>query len=398
MAGPRTIAIAGAGIGGLTAALALAAKGFRCIVLEKSPALETAGAGIQLSPNASRILIALGMEADLARSAVALDSVSIMSARAKRELTRIPLTDAAFRYGAPYWIIHRSDLQAALLAKVRDHPDIELRLGCQFDDLATHARGVTVVHREGDRREQDTVAALIGADGIWSAVRQHLFPNVRPSFSGRIAWRGMIDASQVPRDFREARVQLWMGGNAHLVGYPISGGRRINIVAIMRSDWNRPGWSGAGDPSEIRQVFDASAWPAAARLLVAAVESWRRWSLYSIKDGGAWNDGAVALLGDAAHAMLPFAAQGAAMAIEDADVLATNLAQTPGDVAQALAQYAAQRRGRVTKMQRTARRNGHIYHLRGPAAAMRDIGIRLLGGERLLKQQDWIYDQRTGGA
>lgn len=394
MAAPRTIAIAGAGIGGLTAALALAAKGFRSVILEKSEKLEQAGAGIQLSPNSSRILIGLGLDSVLSRSAVALNGVSIMSARAGRELARVPLEQAAFRYGAPYWIIHRADLQAALLAQVNDHPDIELRLGCQFDDLATHARGVTVVHRQGNMRGQDTVQGLIGADGIWSGVRRHLFPDVRPSFSGRIAWRGMIDASQVPRDFRDARVQLWMGGNAHLVAYPVSGGRQINVVAIIRSDWNRPGWSEPGDAAEIRRYFDAPKWPTPARLLIGAVESWRRWALFSIKDGGVWNEGPIALLGDAAHAMLPFAAQGAGMAIEDAAVLAQSLAQTPNDIPGALARYGAQRKSRVSRMQRTARRNGQLYHLRGPMAVLRDAGIRLLGGERLLARQDWIYDQR----
>lgn len=396
MATPRTIVIAGAGIGGLTTALALTAKGFRVLIIEKAEKLEEAGAGIQLSPNASRILIDLGLEPLLAPHAIALDAVSMMSAPAGRELARIPLGEAAaFRYGAPYWIVHRADLQSALLAKVNDNPDIELRLGVQFDDVASHANGVTVVLRRDMTRHQETALALVGADGLWSAVRNHLFPDVRPTFSGRIAWRGMIEASQVPRDFREKRVQLWMGRNAHLVAYPVSGGRRVNLVAIVEGEWNRPGWSEPGAAAEIKAYFDAPKWPGAARLMVSAVESWRRWALYSIKDGGVWTSGNVALLGDAAHAMLPFMAQGAGMAIEDADAIAHCLAQSPGDVAGALARYAGQRRGRVARVQRTARMIGHIYHLGGPLAAARDFAIQRIGGARLLARQDWIYERRV---
>ncbi len=396
MATPRTIVIAGAGIGGLTTALALTAKGFRVLIIEKAEKLEEAGAGIQLSPNASRILIDLGLEPLLAPHAIALDAVSMMSAPAGRELARIPLGEAAaFRYGAPYWIVHRADLQSALLAKVNDNPDIELRLGVQFDDVASHANGVTVVLRRDMTRHQETALALVGADGLWSAVRNHLFPDVRPTFSGRIAWRGMIEASQVPRDFREKRVQLWMGRNAHLVAYPVSGGRRVNLVAIVEGEWNRPGWSEPGNAAEIKAYFDAPKWPGAARLMVSAVESWRRWALYSIKDGGVWTSGNVALLGDAAHAMLPFMAQGAGMAIEDADAIAHCLAQSPGDVAGALARYAGQRRGRVARVQRTARMIGHIYHLGGPLAAARDFAIQRIGGARLLARQDWIYERRV---
>ena len=398
MAAPRTIVIAGAGIGGLTAALALAAKGFRAIVLEKTERLEETGAGIQLSPNASRILIDLGLEHLLAPHITALDGISMMSARTGREVTRIPLGEAAaFRYGAPYWIVHRADLQKALVAKASDNPDIEIRLGTQFEDVANHARGVTVVQRHGGTRHQETAIALIGADGLWSSVRNDVFPDIRPIFSGRIAWRGMIDATQVPREFRDRRVQLWMGRNAHLVAYPVSGGSRINVVAIVEGAWNRPGWGEPGDAAEIKPYFNAPKWPVAARLMVAAVESWRRWALYSIKDGGAWTNGnGVALLGDAAHAMLPFMAQGAGMAIEDATVLANCLAQTPGETAAALERYAGQRRGRVARVQGAARQAGRIYHLGGPMAAARDLGIRTIGGARLLAQQDWIYDQRSG--
>jgi len=394
----RTIFVAGAGIGGLTASLALAKKGFRAVVLEKAEKLEEAGAGVQLSPNASRILVELGLEPRLAGRAVMPESINIMSARAGGEICRLPLGEAAtFRAGAPYWVVHRADLQAALLAQVNENPDVELRLGCQFEDVTRHARGLTVVQRQGLSRRQDVATALIGADGIWSSVRHHLFPEVQPQFSGLIAWRGTLAATALPREYTAPRVQLWMGPNAHLVAYPISGGRQVNVVAIVTGTWNRPGWSAPGEANEIKQFFASSRWPATARMLASAVDEWKRWALFTVPDDGEWHEGQIALLGDAAHAMLPFAAQGAGMAIEDAAVLAKSLSEGASDaagVAAALKKYARQRRGRVAKMQRLARRQGRIYHMSGPAAVARDLFIRAMGGKRMLSRQDWIYDWR----
>jgi salicylate hydroxylase len=395
----RTIFIAGAGIGGLTAALALAAQGFRIVILEKAERLEEAGAGLQLSPNASRVLIDLGLEPRLAARAVTPDAISIMSARRGGEIARLPLGDAvAVRAGAPYWVVHRADLQAALQAEVDDHPDIELRLGCQFEDVASHAKGLTVAHRNNTTRQQEVALALVGADGIWSSVRHHLFPKVQPQFSGLIAWRGTLDATQLPRDYTARRIQLWMGPNAHLVAYPISGARQINVVVVVPGPWNRPGWSAPGDVSEIKNAFASSPWPGTARMMVGAVDSWRKWALFTVPEGGEWTEGATALLGDAAHAMLPFAAQGAGMAIEDAEVLARCLADTHNEggpsISAAMRRYAQLRRSRVTRMTRAARSAGRIYHLTGPMALARDLAIRAMGAKRLLARQNWIYDWR----
>lgn len=399
MAVSRTIFVAGAGIGGLTTSLALAKKGFRAVVLEKAEKLEETGAGLQLSPNASRILVELGIEPRLAGRAVTPESINIMSARAGGEICRLPLGEAAtFRAGAPYWVVHRADLQAALLAQVEVTPDVELRLGCQFEDVTKHARGLTIVQRQGLTRQQDVANALIGADGIWSSVRHHLFPEVQPQFSGLIAWRGTLEATALPREYTSPRVQLWMGPNAHLVAYPISAGRQINVVAIVAGTWNRPGWSAPGESNEIKQFFASARWPATARMLASAVDEWKRWALYTLPDGGEWHDGQIALLGDAAHAMLPFAAQGAGMAIEDAAVLAKCLAEGGSDAAgvtAALRKYARQRRSRVAKIQRLAARQGRIYHMSGPMAAARDLFIRALGGKAMMSRQDWIYDWRV---
>jgi salicylate hydroxylase len=395
----RTIFIAGAGIGGLTAALALAARGFRIILLEKAEKLEEVGAGLQLSPNATSVLVSLGLGERVSLRAVVPEAVSIMSARAGGELVRLPLGEAAAtRAGAPYWVLHRADLQGALAAAAVDHPDIELRLGATFEDVAAHARGLTVVYRSGNSRESGLASALIGADGVWSTVRQHLFPDVQPRFSGLIAWRGTFEATQLPKGYASRRVQLWMGPDAHLVAYPIAGGRQINVVAVVPGTWNRPGWSTPGSPSEVMDAFPATRWPGPARMMLAAVDGWRKWALFGVPEGRDWSKGQVALLGDAVHAMLPFAAQGAGMAIEDAAVLAQHLdrerCESAADVASSLKQYGRARQARVRRVQRTARQQGRIYHLTGPLALARDLAIRALGPQRLLARQDWIYDWR----
>jgi salicylate hydroxylase len=395
MAASRTIIVAGAGIGGLTASLALAKLGFRIIVLEKAERLEEAGAGLQLSPNASRVLVDLGLGPQLSR-AVTPESICLMSARNGGEISRLMLDGAAV--GAPYWVIHRADLQAALREQVERSSNIELRLGCQFEDVSPHAKGLTVVQRSGTSRQEDLATALIGADGIWSTVRQHLLPDVQPLFSGLIAWRGTLDTTQLPREYTSRRVQLWMGPQAHLVAYPISAARQINVVAVVPGQWNRPGWSEPGDDNEIKSTFVSAGWHAIPRMLIGAVDGWRKWALFTVPGRGPWTGDGVALLGDAAHAMLPFAAQGAAMAIEDAAVLAKCIAErsneSPAAFSAALQRYGRLRRPRIMRVQRSARQAGRIYHLAGPMAFARDLVIKAMGPQRMLSRQNWIYDWR----
>ena len=375
----------------MTASLALAAKGFRVLIIETAERLEETGAGLQLSPNATRILIELGLQARLSARALVPEAISIMSARHGDEICRLPLGEtAALRAGAPYWVMHRAGLQAALLEQVHDHPDIELRLGAAVEDAAAFATGTAGV--------QETAWALIGADGVWSALRSRLFPDAAPLFSGLIAWRGTVEAAQFPRDMSALRIQLWMGPDAHLVTYPMSGGDRINLVAIVPGGWNQPGWSAAGDTADIERTFAQAHWPEPARLMIGAVNRWHKWALFTIPRMAAWHRDTTALLGDAAHAMLPFAAQGAGMAIEDAAVLAQCLGETANEnaegVAAALARYTSLRRARVARVQETAQLNGRIYHLRGVAARARDLAIKAMGPQRMLARQDWIYSWR----
>jgi salicylate hydroxylase len=388
---PRSpVIIAGAGIGGLTASLALAARGFRIILLEQAERLEEVGAGLQLSPNASRILIALGLEAELTVSATRPDGVSVMSARRGAEVVRLPLENSE----GPYWVIHRADLQAALAGRVAANPDVELRLGSTFEGVAPADGNIVVTYRSGSSSLEERASALIGADGLWSAVRRQLFPDIRPQFTGLIAWRATIEAAALGAASAPRRVQLWLAPNAHLVAYPIAAGRQINLVAITRGTWNEPGWNTPAGAAEIVQTFAAPQWSEPARTLIGAAAQWRKWALFALPEQIDWTDGATALLGDAAHAMLPFAAQGAGMAIEDAAVLAGCLAEQSANLAAAMRRYAAVRRPRVTRVQRLAQRNGAIYHLSGPAAVARDLGMQMLGGRRLLARQNWIYDWR----
>ncbi len=389
MSGARaTILVAGAGIGGLTAALALAGKGFRVIVAERAERLIEAGAGLQLSPNATRVLIGLGLRAALAARAIAPDAVSVMSGPRGVELVRLPLDQSD--PNAPYWVLHRADLQAALAAEAAAHPLIELRLGCDLEHFTTEADGVTVSLRQAETRHTERAAALIGADGLWSAVRRQLAPAPQPQFSGLIAWRGMRE-----NPVEAPRVQLWMGGDAHLVTYPMAHRRQTNVVAISAGPWCDQGWSVAATPAEASAAFIAPQWSAPARAILAPVTQWRKWALCTLPASVTWSDGRVALLGDAAHAMLPFAAQGAGMAIEDAAVLARCLSEAADDVPAALKRYADLRRDRVARVQHLARQNGRIYHLTGPLAVARDLSMRLVGGPRLVARQNWIYRWRA---
>ena len=225
MASARHVIVAGAGIAGLTAALALARAGLRVTVLEQAAKLEETGAGIQLSPNATRVLIALGLRERLAPSVMAPQAIRVMAGGSGREIVRIPLgAEAERRYGAPYWTIHRGDLQAALAAAAQADQDVALKLGTRVEDFAAHVNGVTVQGRRGQQVVDERGVALIGADGIWSSVGAQLRRQRRPRFAHRTAWRALVPAESVPAEFREPLVHLWLGLDAHLVHYPVKGG------------------------------------------------------------------------------------------------------------------------------------------------------------------------------
>ena len=384
----RSIIIAGAGIGGLTAALTLTRAGYRAVVLEQAERLAEAGAGIQLSPNATRVLADLGLAEKLRPHVVAPEAIRIM-ARSGREIVRIPLgVSAEQRYGAPYWVIHRADLQAVLGAAIEQSPDITLRLGTRVEDFAVHQHGVTVQARttQGTRDEQGI--ALIGADGLWSSLRARLGDREQPAFAQRTAWRAVVPAARLMPEFREPVTSLWLGRDAHLVHYPVKGGREVNIVATVRDDWSEPGWSAPGKPDDLARRFENFA--PAARALIAMPERWQKWALFDRAPTHAQAQGPVTLIGDAAHPMLPFLAQGGAMAIEDAAVLAQCLGREE-DTERALRAYEHARQRRVARAQREARRNSWRYHLAGPLGFARNMVLATLGGDRMLRRYDWLY-------
>jgi salicylate hydroxylase len=395
MASSRNIVIAGGGIGGLTAALALAQCGFRATVLEQAEQLEETGAGIQLSPNATRVLISLGLGERLRRDAVAPDAIAIKTASGNR-LARIPLGEAVEkRYGSPYWSIHRGDLQAALAEAARANSDVVLRLGMRTEDFVLHRNGVSVAcrHRRGVADEHGI--ALIGADGLWSTLRIRLGYRAGPQFRRRTAWRALVPAAKVEPEFRTNEVQLRLGKNAHVVHYPVKAGALINVVAIVSDQWAEPGWSSEGARDELLAHYSRWTWAEPVREFLMLPGRWLKWALFDLPPLRRWGDGPVTLLGDAAHPMLPFLAQGAAMAIEDAAVLAAALARQPDDLVSAMRRYEAVRRPRTARVQRAARNNGRVYHLAAAEALARNLVLRLAGGKMLLRRYDWLYDWRA---
>jgi salicylate hydroxylase len=389
MARSRTIVIAGAGIGGLTAALALARAGFRSVVLEQAERLEETGAGIQLSPNATRVLFDLGLAERLRPLAVAPEAIRIADGRTGDDIARVPLGDtAAQRYGAPYWVIHRADLQRVLAITIAENPDVTLRLGTRVEDFAIHQHGVTVQARDAQGLRDEQGVALIGADGLWSTLRARLGDRRAPRFARRTAWRAVMPAARLTEEFRAPVTGLWLGRDAHLVHDPVKGGREVNIVAIVRDDWHEPGWSAPGGQGELAARFASFA--PQARALIAVPDRWQKWALFDRAPGRPRAKGPVTLLGDAAHPMLPFLAQGGAMAIEDAAVLAQCVAHEE-DISRALRDYEWARRARVARVQREARRNARRYHFSGPLAFARNRVLAAMGGEKLLHRYDWLY-------
>jgi salicylate hydroxylase len=391
MALPRTVLIAGAGIGGLTAALAIARRGFPVCVLEAAERLEEIGAGIQLSPNASRILLALGLDERLAPHVVVPQELNVRDAASGRVLARAPLgTEAEQRYGAPYWMIHRGDLQAALREAVKAQPGISLHLGAKVENFTIGENGVNVAAHRNLHPIEEHGIALIGADGLWSTLRNRLGHDAAPRFAHLTAWRALIAAEAVSEEFSAPAINLWLGHDAHLVHYPVKGGRLINVVVILGDEWKEPGWSAPGTSAEILAHFSGDRWHASARELIGAATQWQKWALYDCAPLKQWGHGPVTLLGDAAHPMLPHLAQGAAMAIEDAAVLGQCLGEMRDDATGALRVYEQKRRARATRTQRAARSNGTVYHLGGVGAQLRTLALRVMG-PRLIRRYDWLY-------
>jgi salicylate hydroxylase len=292
-------------------------------------------------------------------------------------------------------MVHRADLQAALIEAAQAEPNIELRLGARADNFADDAHGLTVQVARGSQMQEERGAALVGADGLWSKLRARLGDGSAPQFSGRAAWRTTLPADKAPREFREPVIHLWLGRNAHLVHYPVRGGTLVNMVAIAPDRMAGKSWSDDGMRDEVLSRFPIESWAPRPREFLARAQHWLNWTLYDRPASWLEGRGPMTLLGDAAHPMLPFLAQGGAMAIEDAAVLARCIQQSPNALSDAMRRYEAQRFPRTARVQRAARRTVKIYHQSGPAALARNLAMTAIGGERLRRRYDWIYDWRS---
>lgn len=386
--------IAGAGIGGLAAALFLARAGWRITIADREPALLEVGAGLQLAPNATRLLKDIGVVDDLDDIAVEPSGLHVRLGRDGQTVSRTPLgRSGGARFGAPFLVVHRADLQNALLRRVEQELAIELHLGLRLVDIREREDGIAGLfidaHEQETRFEADL---LIGADGLWSKARSLAGLPSPTRYSGKTAWRTLIPRDEAPLFAREAEVNLWLGPDAHIVHYPVCGGHEINVVAIIEDDWREEGWSGPGNPDIVNSRFRN--WNVKARDLIAAAASWNRWALIDRAPEGRWSRARMTLLGDAAHPMMPFLAQGASQAIEDGAALAALLgsgAQEGHALAGILKRYDALRIPRTARIQKEARRQGTIYHLDGAAGWMRDAALRLLPADALLQRYDWLF-------
>jgi salicylate hydroxylase len=385
----KQVVIAGGGIGGLAAAVACAQRGVPVQLIERAAQLSEVGAGIQIGPNVTRILQAWGLGAALMQVAAFPGQLQARDAQTGRVLGTLRLSKRAHAlYGAPYATIHRADLQG-LLHRAAQSAGVEPLLGQSVQSWQDSEAALQVKTAEGLSLQ---ASALIGADGVWSAVRQQLLGDAPARFTGHLAYRALVAQADLPAHLRSDQVTVWMGPRLHVVHYPVRGGQWLNWVAIVPSDQplQAQAWDEAGSTQALMQAMGAVGRD--LQECLACVPAWRQWAVHERAPLSAAHNmaqGRVALLGDAAHPMRPYLAQGAGMAIEDAQVLAQCLAQGKGSTAQRLQAYAQQRWARNARVQGRALRNGRIFHAQGLVAAGRNLSMRLMG-ERLM-DVPWLY-------
>jgi salicylate hydroxylase len=391
-----SLLIAGAGIGGLSAALACQRLGLPVTVFERAEQVSEHGAGIQLGPNAMRVLQAWGLMPHVKPYLVLPELLQVRSAERGHVLGQLTLgATLQARYGAPYGLIHRGDLHRVLLEEVAQRLGVAIRMGHGLQRLETTEHGVQAFFDNGAFA---LGCGLLGADGGFSKVRQALLGDGVPQATGHVAYRALLQQHQLPASMRSQQVTVWLGRGLHVVQYPVRQGDWLNVVVLVEGQV--PGdlaqWDHSANARDVQAHLQGAS--PTLRQLVEAVEHWRLWAL-SVRPPmrGAYQQaqGRVALLGDAAHPMLPYLAQGAAMAIEDAQTLAASLASTSGSVSQGFQRYAQSRWRRNARVQAKAQRNGQIFHAHGLLAWGRDLGMRVLG-ESLLNMP-WLYGWRGSG-
>jgi salicylate hydroxylase len=384
----KSITILGAGIGGLTAAIALARRGARVTVLDQAPEIGEVGAGIQITPNASAVLEALELGQRARKIGIELEAVELKDYRGGDPIIRLEMSQSTHGNSNPYLLFHRADLIEMLAASAKRH-GVSLIFGKQVSGVAIGFDQATLPIEDGTQR---MCKILIGADGIRSLTRQSLNVKAPPKFTGHIAWRTTIEARYLPIYDMPAVATVYMGPKRHLVTYPLRGGSLINVVAVEeRKEWVAEGWHHTDDPENLRAAFSGFA-PEIKRLL-SACESVHLWGLFAHPVAENWYQGGTAILGDAAHPTLPYLAQGANMAIEDAWVLAEEMDRAD-DLQDAYNAYQNRRKKRVSRIVQAADNNTGIYHMASPLRSVMHKGMRMVGAispERMLARYNWLY-------
>ena len=385
------IVIAGAGVGGLTAGLALAQAGKKILILERAAEIEEIGAGLQIAPNAGRALAQLGLESELNDFGLEPQAINIRDNNA-RLLARLDLSVARQRWGAPFRLFHRADLQQLLLNKVSSRPGVTIETNARLENFETIKTGVTLKYEGVAGGVALAALGLVGADGLRSIVRDRMMntPMDALSYAGSVAWRALAPADEVYEVFRRRESNLWLLPGGHVVHYPLRDGKIINIVVILDARLDEDGEKQIdGDTLRKRIISHGAAFELAD--LISAAPLWRRWPFFIRPMLTTWTQDSVTLLGDAAHPMLPFLAQGAAQAIEDALALGQAFAAPNITVERAFLAYEQKRRMQAQKVVAASRQQGQYFHLSGGLALARNIAIRLLGGKGMLARNAWLY-------
>ena len=382
------ILISGGGIGGLAAAMVLAQDGHAVTVLEQASAFGEIGAGIQLGPNIFRMFDYLGLTDAVNKVSFFPTGLSMNDVRTGEKVVRVPLGDMArATYGFPYGVIYRADLHQIFLNACKAKSSVTLRTSVKVNSFAQTTDGVTVTLESGETVHG---SALIGADGMWSKIRELVVGDGKPRVSGHIAYRAVLKRDDVPTHLWSDDVVLWGGEKTHLVHYPLRRAELFNLVAVFHSSKYDEGWNSFGDPAELTDRF-ANACPQVKELL-AKIETWKMWVLCDREPVKNWTDRRVTLLGDAAHPMLQYLAQGAGQAIEDAVVLREALRSTRGDIQKAFQKYQQARYLRTGRVQLTARLYGDIYHASGVQRELRNQMFQSGTESAGFAGLKWMYD------